>query len=211
MFQLHLKIPATESMLGAMNKFDYDVAILGGGSGGYAAARTAANADLRTVVIEGGAEVGGLCILRGCMPTKALLYAAEVMHLASHPEPWGIRTENVTFDFARVMARKNAMVKEFADYRARQLDSGKFKFIRARARFVDAHTVALEALEGAAPNRLTARHFVIATGSKVAPPPLPQLDEIGCLNSDTALELTKLPRSIIVLGGGAVALEFAQF
>jgi len=68
--------------------FDYDVAIIGGGSGGYAGARTAANAGLRTVVIEGGKEVGGLCILRGCMPTKALLYAAEVMHLASHAEPW---------------------------------------------------------------------------------------------------------------------------
>src|SRR3982750_3108916 len=109
--------------------FEYEVAVVGGGSGGYAAARTSAAAGLKVVVVEGGEEVGGLCILRGCMPTKALLYAAEVMHLASHPEPWGIRTENVTFDFARVMARKNAMVKEFADYRAQQLDSGKFKFI----------------------------------------------------------------------------------
>src|SRR5882757_4338833 len=98
-----------------MNDFDYDVAIIGGGSGGYTAARTAANADLRTVVIEGGREVGGLCILRGCMPTKALLYAAEVKHLAQHPDVWGIRSQNVTFDFARVMARKNALIKEFAD------------------------------------------------------------------------------------------------
>src|SRR6478735_1304871 len=100
--------------------FDYDVAIIGGGSGGYAAARCSASAGLRTVVIEGGEEVGGLCILRGCMPTKALLYAAEVMHLASHPEPWGIRSE-VTFDFAKVMARKNTLIKDFADYRAQQL------------------------------------------------------------------------------------------
>ena len=69
--------------------------------------RELAAAGLKTVVIEGGKEVGGLCILRGCMPTKALLYAAEVMHLASHPEAWGIRSE-VTFDFAKVMARKNA-------------------------------------------------------------------------------------------------------
>jgi len=70
------------------NRFDYDVAILGGGSAGYAAARTAAAAGLRTVVIESGAEVGGLCLLRGCMPTKALLYAAEVLHLVRHAEPW---------------------------------------------------------------------------------------------------------------------------
>ena len=127
-----------------MQKFDYDVAVLGGGSAGYAAARTAAGAGLKTVVIEGGEEVGGLCILRGCMPTKALLYAAEVMHLASHAGPWGIRAGNVSFDFTKVMARKNALIKDFADYRRQQLAGGKFKFIRANASFVDAHTVEIE-------------------------------------------------------------------
>src|ERR1700690_74513 len=116
-----------------MNRFDYDVAILGGGSGGYAAARTAAGAGLKTAVVEGGDEVGGLCILRGCMPTKALLYAAEILHLARHPELWGIHTNGVSFDFAKVMARKNLLIKDFADFRAQQLESGKFKFIRARA------------------------------------------------------------------------------
>jgi pyruvate/2-oxoglutarate dehydrogenase complex dihydrolipoamide dehydrogenase (E3) component len=184
---------------------DFDAAIIGGGSGGYAAARCATAAGLKTAVIEGGEKLGGLCILRGCMPTKALLYAAEVMHLASHPEAWGIRSE-VNFDFAKVMARKDAMVKEFADYRAQQLTGGKFELIRAMARFTNPHT-----LELSSGRKLTARHFVIATGSKVAPSPLPQLNEVGFLTSDTALELTKLPRSLIVLGGGAVSLEFAQF
>jgi pyruvate/2-oxoglutarate dehydrogenase complex dihydrolipoamide dehydrogenase (E3) component len=70
--------------------FDYDVAIIGGGSAGYAAARTSAAAGLRTMVIDGGAEVGGLCILRGCMPTKSLLYAAEAMHFAGKLQTWGI-------------------------------------------------------------------------------------------------------------------------
>src|SRR5438105_13930148 len=92
----------------------YDLAIVGGGSAGYAAARTATREGLKTVVIEGGEEIGGLCILRGCMPTKALLYAAEVMHLASHPEPWVIRTEEVTFNFTQVMNRKTALIKYFA-------------------------------------------------------------------------------------------------
>ena len=189
----------------ANEQYDFDVAVIGGGSGGYAAARTGAAAGLKTVVIEGGEEIGGLCILRGCMPTKALLYAAEVMHLASHPEPWGIRSE-VNFDFTKVMARKNAMIKEFADYRAQQLTCGKFKFIRAMARFADSHTLELSTGE-----KLTAAHFVLATGSSVAPSPVPKLNEVGYLDSDSALTLTKLPRSLIVLGGGAVALEFAQF
>ncbi len=193
-------------MNGTRDRFDHDVAILGGGSAGYAAARTAFAAGLRTVVIESGEEVGGLCILRGCMPTKALLYAAEVLHLARHAGPWGIQAEHVGFDFAKVMARKNALIQEFADYRREQLTSGKFKFIRATPRFLDPHTVALS---NAGP--LSAAQFVIATGSIVAPPPLPQLREVGYLTSDDALKLTQLPRSLIVLGGGAVAVELAQF
>ncbi|HYG35508.1 MAG TPA: dihydrolipoyl dehydrogenase [Clostridia bacterium] len=193
-------------MASGNSTFDFDVAIIGGGSGGYAAARTAAAEGLKTVVIEGGEEVGGLCILRGCMPTKALLYAAEVMHLASHSSPWGIRAEDVSFNFSQVMARKNVLIKEFADFRQQQLQSGKFKFIRAMARFVDHHTLALSTGE-----RLTARTFVIATGSTIAPSPLPQLVDLDCLNSDTTLRLERLPRSLIVLGGGAVAVEFAQF
>ena len=189
-----------------MKKHDFEVAIIGGGSGGYAAARTAAAAGLKTVVIEGGAEVGGLCILRGCMPTKALLYAAEVKHLAEHAATWGVRAGKVSFDFAKVMARKNVMIKDFADFRGQQLDAGKFKFIRANARFLDAHTVELS--NG---KKITAKQFVIATGSRVAPSPLPQLDEVGFITSDEAVALKQLPKSLIILGGGAIACEFAQF
>ena len=189
-----------------MKRFDFDVAIIGGGSGGYAAARTAAAAGLKTAVIEGGAEIGGLCILRGCMPTKALLYAAEVKHLAERSATWGVRAGKVGFDFARVMARKAAQVKDFADFRAQQLNDGRFKFIRANARFVDANTV--EVSNG---KKLTAKNFVIATGSRVAPAPLPQLDETGFITSDEAVALKKLPKSLAILGGGAIACEFAQF
>ena len=228
-----------------MKRFDFDVAVIGGGSGGYAAARTAAGAGLKTVVIEGGVEVGGLCILRGCMPTKALLYAAEVKHLADHAATWGVRAGKVAFDFAKVMARKNAQIKDFAGFRAQQLNAGKFKFIRANARFVDGHTLALtnfaeaglsreriglrqpsaalsaDVERGKAPegwrtpkpggNFLTAKDFVIATGSRVAPSPLPQLAEVGFITSDEAVALKKLPKSLIILGGGAIACEFAQF
>jgi len=215
-----------------VKQFDYDVAIIGGGSAGYAAARTTTGAGLRTAVVEGGKEVGGLCILRGCMPTKALLYAAEVMHLARHPEPWGICPGNVGFDFKKVMARKNALIREFADYRRQQLVGGKFDFIRANARFLDAYTLELgrehrlpdcgksrdcktkDPPAGSRRSRnttLTAAHFIIATGSRVAPPPLPQLRETGYLTSDDALVLKKLPQSLIVLGGGPTACEFAQF
>ena len=217
------------SIFSGMKQFDFDVAIIGGGSGGYAAARTAAGAGLKTVVIEGGEEVGGLCILRGCMPTKAMLYAAEVKHLAQHAGTWGVRAGKVGFDFAKVMARKNLMIKDFAGFREQQLYAGKFKFIRANATFLDAHTVDLSLLRS---NRrkeahsiskkgseslltsaatISARHFVIATGSRVAPAPLPALDDVGFITSDDAVELKRLPKSLIILGGGAIACEFAQF
>src|SRR5215467_12508017 len=129
------------------HKFDYDVAIIGGGSAGYAAARTAAGTGLKTVIVDGGEEVGGLCILRGCMPSKALLYAAEVQHLAQHAGTWGLKVKSVGFDFARVMKRKAMRIGEFADYRRQQLESAKFQFIRGNARFVDAHTLELYAAE----------------------------------------------------------------
>ena len=104
------------------------------------------------------------------------------------------------------MARKNAMIKEFAGYRVQQLNGGKFKFVRAHAGFTDPHTLALS--NG---GTLTAEHFVISTGSVVSQPPLPGLKQTGYLTSDEALSLTALPKSLIVLGGGAVAVEFAQF
>lgn len=185
---------------------EFDLAVIGGGSAGYAAARTAQGAGWRVAVVEGGAEVGGLCILRGCMPTKALLYAAEVLHLCRRAQTWGLRVEDAGFNFARVMARKDAMIQEFAEYRRQQLGDGRFEFIRAEARFIDPHTVVLS--DG---RRLAAKHFVIATGSTVAPAPLPALNEVGFITSDDALALTRLPRSLIVLGGGAVAVELAQF
>jgi pyruvate/2-oxoglutarate dehydrogenase complex dihydrolipoamide dehydrogenase (E3) component len=224
---LKFAFPPRARIFSHVNRFDYDVAILGGGSAGYAAARTAAGAGLKTVVIEGGGEVGGLCILRGCMPTKALLYAAEVMHLTRHPEPWGIRPGKVSFDFKKVMARENALIKDFADYRVQQLNSGRFKFIRANARFLDEHTVELtsplrafghppptrreEGRSEGHQKRITAKHFVIATGSCVAPAPLAQLNEVGYITSDDALALKRLPKSLVILGGGPTACEFAQF
>ena len=189
-----------------MSDYDFDVVVIGGGSGGYAAARSTAAAGLRTAVIEGGEEVGGLCILRGCMPTKSLLFAAEVRHLSKHAPTWGIYNESSTFDFSEVMARKNAMIEDFASYRREQLADGRFTFIRAMARFEDAHTLALS--NG---DKVTAGYFVVSTGSVVSPSPIPALDEVGYITSDHVMTMTELPKSLIVLGGGAVAVEIAQF
>jgi pyruvate/2-oxoglutarate dehydrogenase complex dihydrolipoamide dehydrogenase (E3) component len=151
-------------MSATATKWDYDVAVVGGGSAGYAAARTAASHGLKTALVEGAEQMGGLCILRGCMPSKALLYASEVLHLANNAKTWGIRVDEVGFNFHQVMARKNAMIQDFAEYRVKQLENGKFRLVRATARFTDPHTLVLS--DG---KQLTAANFVIATGS--TPPP----------------------------------------
>ena len=158
------------------------------------------------MVIEGGEKVGGLCILRGCMPTKALLYSAEVLHLVQNSAPVGVRACDISFDLKEIVARKDKLIQEFADYRQSQLESKRFDFIRANAEFKDAHT--LELSNG---QELKAKHFIIATGSTHAPSPMPSLNEVGYITSDEAISLEKLPKSLIVLGGGAVAVEFAQF
>jgi pyruvate/2-oxoglutarate dehydrogenase complex dihydrolipoamide dehydrogenase (E3) component len=193
-------------MTNRQGQFDYDVAVIGAGSGGFAAARTAVSHGLRCVLLEGAEEVGGLCILRGCMPTKALLYASEVRHLARKGPLWGVHPDSVGFQWNEVMARKDAVIKEFAAYRREQLSNARFEFVRASAAFTDAHTLKLSTGK-----RISASQFIIATGSKVADPPLPELRRLGYLTSDDALRLATPPESLIVLGGGPIALEFAQF
>ena len=183
-----------------MGAFDFDVAVIGGGSAGYAAARTTAAAGKRTVIIEAGGELGGLCILRGCMPTKALLHAADVRFQARRSKLWGLEPGEIGFDYASVMRRKAAMVEEFAGYRRGQLRDGRFELTRALAKFRDPHMLELD--NGQA---VPAGHFMVSTGSRVAELPLPGLAKLGCMTSDDALELESLPKSVIVLGGGAVS------
>ena len=127
-----------------MDDYDFDVAVIGGGSAGYATARTTAAAGKRTVIIEAGGELGGLCILRGCMPTKALLHAADVRFQARRSKLWGLEPGEIGFDYAAVMRRKAAMVEEFASYRRGQLQDGRFELIRDLAMFRDPHTLELD-------------------------------------------------------------------
>ena len=188
----------------------YDAAILGGGSAGYAAARTAAAAGLRTVVIEGGPEVGGLCILRGCMPSKALLYAAEVLHLARAGQNLGPADSQGRFRFHRRDGAEKGDGGGFRRMPPAAVEPGAFcLFAGARAFRGPAHP-GIKRRKGAKRQLLSARHFIICTGSVPAPAPCPGLEETGFLTSDEALALPAPPRSLVVLGGGPVAVELAQ-
>ena len=189
-----------------MKTKSYDFVAIGGGSAGFNAARVAVSLGLKSAVIDGARELGGLCILRGCMPSKTLLYMAEVLHLAQKGKTFGLKISSARADMKAIHARKKKIIAEFADYRMRALESGKFDLIRAHARFLDAHTLALS--DG---RRIRAKHILIGTGSKASVPPVPGLAAVPFWTSDDVLDLDFIPKSVIVLGGGIVACELAQF
>lgn len=184
----------------------YDFICIGGGSAGFNAARVAAGLGQKVAVIDGAKQLGGLCILRGCMPSKTLIYAAEVLHHARHADRFGLRVTGARADMKAVHARKKRIIADFARYRVDALEGGKFDLFRSHARFLDPHTV--ELADG---RRLRGRHFLIGTGSKVSVPPVPGLKEAKTWTSDEVLDLDYLPKSVIVLGGGIVACELAQY
>lgn len=186
---------------------EFDFVVIGGGSAGYAGARTARETGARVAVIDAGPDLGGLCILRGCMPSKTLIYSTEVLHLAREAEKFGLRIPSAAPDMPALLARKRAMVEEFASYRRGQLESDKYTLLRDRAEFVDEQTVRLMR----SGELVRAKKFLIATGSTHQVPPVIGLAEAGAWTSDDVLELDAVPQSVIVLGGGVIACELAQY
>ncbi|MGH7956714.1 MAG: dihydrolipoyl dehydrogenase family protein [Opitutaceae bacterium] len=184
----------------------YDFVALGGGSAGFNAARIAVSLGLKTAVIDGAPDLGGLCILRGCMPSKTLLYMAEVLHLAHKAKTFGLRIPAASADMKAIHARKKKIIGEFAEFRVRALQAGKFDLLRAHARFVNTNTLELSTGE-----QVTARHVLISTGSRISVPPVAGLANVPFWTSDDVLNLDFIPPGVIVLGGGIVACELAQF
>ena len=190
--------------------YDYDLVVIGGGSAGYAAARTAAALDLRVAVVEGGKEIAGLCILRGCMPSKALLESAHRWHEIRRADEFGLQVQPLDVDMPAVQARKKRLIASFAGYREQELHKGKFKLVRGRAVFTDPHTVSVTGLEGGT-QAITGATFIISTGSVIRCVPVPGLRETGFITSDEALMTETIPASVAVLGGGVIAVELGQF
>ena len=185
---------------------EYDFIAIGGGSGGFNAARVARGLTDKVAVVDGAKELGGLCILRGCMPSKTLIYAAEVLHLAQNGKTFGLNIPQATVDMQALNRRKRATIKEFTDYRVESMYSRKYDLYRKFAKFVDPHTLELD--DGI---RIRGKKIIVATGSRVAKPAIPGLDHPEVWTSDDVLDLDTLPESVIVLGGGVVACELAQF
>ena len=182
----------------------HDVLIIGGGSAGYAAARTARDAGLDVGIVDQG-PLGGLCILRGCMPSKTILRSSDVLALTRRTEEFGLTSVHAKANLPAVIDRKAKLVREFAEDRIKDLRDLRFTLYEARGAFLSPHEVQV------GDRVLTAKAFILATGSVPSRFPIPGLEELGYLTSDEGLDLTSMPDSLLVLGGGPVALELGQF
>lgn len=189
----------------------FDFIVIGGGSGGYAAARTAHALGLRVAVVDGAEELGGLCILRGCMPSKTLIESADRHLSIRRASEFGLKAQSQGADIRAIRDRKRTLIADFAGYRQGQLQDGRFVLYRGYASFVDAHTLEVLPRDGSASFQIKGKTFCIATGSVPSTPPIPGLAEAGFWTSDDVLDADSLPETFAVLGGGAIALELAHY
>jgi pyruvate/2-oxoglutarate dehydrogenase complex dihydrolipoamide dehydrogenase (E3) component len=181
----------------------YDLCVIGAGSAGFAAAEAARALGKRTLLVSGPGDLGGTCILRGCMPAKALLSSTERLGEIETAGALGVQAGNAHVDLPALIARKRELVDYFAEDRAEELES--FPLARGCARFIARDAIVVE------DRRIEAERFVIATGSTIAPPPIQGLAECGYFTSDGALEITRAPRTLAIVGAGPVGCEFAQY
>ncbi len=181
----------------------FDVVILGAGSGGYAAALRAAQLDLSVALID-KAELGGTCLHRGCIPTKALLHAAEVADQTRESEQFGVKADLVGIDMAGVNAYKDGVVGRLYKGLQGLLKQPKITIVQGAGKLVAQDTVEVEG------KRYTGRNVILASGSYSRSLPGLDVDGTRIITSEHALKLDRVPSSVIVLGGGVIGVEFAS-
>ena len=187
--------------------YDYDVLVIGAGPGGYVAAIRAAQLGLKTACVESRETLGGTCLNVGCIPSKALLHASELLDEAQngHMATWGI-TANATLDLGVMMAEKVKAVGELTGGIEFLFKKNKVTWIKGHAAFQDAHTVKV------GDDTVTAKDIVIATGSSVTPLPGVEVENAAgrIVDSTGALELSEVPEHLVVIGGGVIGLELGS-
>ena len=178
----------------------FNVAVVGGGPGGYVAAIRAARLG-KTVALVEKRDLGGTCLNRGCIPTKALLHSAEVYQDMKEASTLGIRVGELSYDYRQIAARRDAVVKKLRTGVAGLLKGNHITVFQAEGKIADAHTLLL------GPETITADTIILAMGSYPAALPIPGIDTAK--NSDDVLAMADLPKSAVIIGGGVIGVEFA--
>ncbi|HLZ47208.1 MAG TPA: dihydrolipoyl dehydrogenase, partial [Candidatus Limnocylindria bacterium] len=191
-----------------MSEQRYDIAILGGGPGGYVAALYAAAKGAKVALVERD-RVGGICVTVGCIPSKALLDSSHAFWMTTHGEEHGIQVQGATFSLPKAVARKDAVVKQLVGGIELLLKARKADLITGTGTLVSPGELRVKTAEGE--RSVKANAVIVATGSKVGIPPIKGLAEAKPLDNVSALSLNEVPKRLIVIGGGAIGMELGTF
>jgi dihydrolipoamide dehydrogenase len=193
-----------------MDETRFDIAVIGGGPGGYVAAIRAAQLGLKTVVVE-REHLGGICLNWGCIPTKALLRTSELYHLMGCAQEFGLACDNLRFDLAKVVERSRKVAARLSNGVVYLMRKHKIAVIDGQARLLGEGRIAVTGKDGATLPNIEAKHIVIATGARARE--LPGLEADGKLvwTYKHAMVPPGLPKSLLIVGSGAIGIEFASF
>ena len=188
----------------------FDLAIIGGGPGGYVAAERAGAKGLKVVLFE-KRELGGVCLNEGCIPTKTLLYSAKVYDYTKHADLYGVSVEGSAFDFGKIVARKEKVVKKLVGGVKAGVKAAKAEIVMGEAVIKGRGAEGIEITCG--DKEYSARNLLICTGSEAAVPPFPGLKEAGdvIVTNREILALKEQPKELVIIGGGVIGMEFASF
>ncbi len=188
----------------------YDLAIIGGGPGGYVAAERAGAAGLKVVLFE-RKSLGGVCLNEGCIPTKTLLYSAKVYNYAMTGDHYGVYVNDPTFKYDEIVARKNKVVKKLVGGVKAAMKAGKVEVVAENATILGRDSEGIKVEAGG--QAYVSRNLLVCTGSEAAVPPFPGLKEAGdaIVTNREILALTERPEELVVIGGGVIGMEFAAF
>ena len=191
-------------------KIMIDLAIIGGGPAGYVAAERAGAKGLKVTLFE-KKELGGVCLNEGCIPTKTLLYSAKTYDNALHGDKYGVKAENVTFDFGKIMARKNKVVRKLVAGVGAKMKAHQVEVVKGEAVIQGRSQEGIAIISNG--NTYLAKNLLICTGSEASVPPIPGLKESGdvILTNREILSLNEQPQSLVIIGGGVIGMEFASF
>lgn len=194
----------TDVSLNDEGNYDYDYIIIGSGGAAFSSAIEAVTLNAKVAMIERG-TVGGTCVNVGCVPSKTLLRAGEINHLAKNNPFVGLHTSASNVDLAPLVKQKNDLVTEMRNEKyVNLIDDYGFELIKGEAKFVNENTVEVNG------NQITAKRFLIATGASSTAPNIPGLDEVDYLTSTSLLELKKVPNRLTVIGSGYIGMELGQ-
>lgn len=191
------------------NNGAFDVVVIGAGPGGYVAAIRAGQLGLKTAIIEKDKNLGGTCLLRGCIPTKALLHTADVFEEFKHARDIGVVADGVSLDFPQAQKRKNKVVLKLAKGVEFLMKKNKVQVFKGAARIEKPGKITVTRDDGSS-DAVETKNIIVATGSVPRSLPTLPIDGQQIITSDEILELSEIPKSLIVLGAGAVGVEFAS-